>query len=59
MKIISNYVFSLILFVVTCLYSSFAFSQEYNYCSENGKKISIISIIPKNFTLDKKNKLID
>ena len=59
MKIIKNYFFSLIFFIITSFHSSLAFSQEYNYCSEKGKKISIISIIPKNFTIDKKNKLID
>jgi hypothetical protein len=59
MKIINNYIISLILIVVTSFFSNLAFAKEYNYCSEKGKKISIISIIPKNFSENKKNKLVD
>ena len=59
MKIINNYILSLIFFVITSLFSNLAFSKEYNYCSKKGKKISIISIIPKNFSENKKDKLID
>ena len=59
MRIINNYIFSLILFVATCFFSNLAFSKEYNYCSKKGKKISIISIIPKNFSENKKNQLVD